>query len=120
MNKNEIYQKVDEIEKLASEVRREYYKRERDVPERLQHLGLDNFTGNAALYYFCWDIEHGDLDRAKTDLYDVIEYVEDFFKAVDAHKPIAICTWRGLDANIWPSLVRIRVLLQDLHTNIEK
>lgn len=120
MNKSEIFQKVDEIEKILSNVQREYFKHERHVPERLEQLGLDNFTGNASLYYFCWGIEHGELERANADLDEVIEYVEHCFKVVDAYKPIAICTWRGLDADIWPSLVKLRTMLQDLRTSIEK
>lgn len=120
MNKNEIFHKVDEIEKILSNVQREYYKHERYVPERLERLGLDNFTGNATLYYFCWGIEHGDIERAKKDLNEVIQYVEDCFKVVDAYKPVAICTWRGLDADIWPSLVKVRAMLSDLRMSIEK
>lgn len=120
MEKTEISHKVDEIEKIFSDIQREYYKHERYVAERLEHLGFDNFTGNASLYYFWWDIEHGDIDRAKSDLDEVCQYVDDCFKVVDAYKPIAICTWTGLDADIWPSLVKVRAMLKDLRTSIEK
>lgn len=120
MDKKEINNYVDKVETVLREVQREYYNNERYVPEHLEHLGLDNITGNASLYDFCYWIEQGNVEKAKGELDGIRVYLDECYKAVDAYRPVAICTWKGFDANVWPSLVEVRGLLQDLSLSIGK
>lgn len=64
---------LDLVEAKLCEIQQLYFKHERYCPERLQSLGLDNITGNASLYDFCYFAEKGEKQKAKESLNDVKE-----------------------------------------------
>lgn len=120
MNKELISQLAEKVEASLGEVQRKYFKLERYVPERLNHLGFDNITGNASLYDFFYFVETGDIPQAKREIDEVIKYIDTCVKAVEAHKPTwSICTWRGFDADVWVPLRDAIELLQEISLNIK-
>ncbi len=120
MNKELISRLAEKVEASLGEVQRKYFKQERNVPERLNHLGFDNITGNASLYDFFYFVETGDIPQAKRGIGEVIKYIDTCIKAVEAYKPTwAICTWRGFDADVWVPLRDAKELLQEISLNIK-
>ena len=109
---------INAVEQNLTEIQQLYFKHERYCPERLQSLGLDNIIGNASLYDFCYLAEKGEKQKAKESLNDVKEYIASVLKVVEAYKPLAICTWRGLDSDIWVPLREVaEALTQKLNSS---
>lgn len=105
MDIKSIEEIISRIESYLSEAQSIYFKNEKFIgiyqSDRLNNMGLDNCVGNADFYSFMRAIYDNDMEKAKKALDYSDRYVEDTFKKIDAYKPIPICTWTGVDADLW-------------------
>lgn len=114
---NTINAIVEEIEIYLSETQQIYFKWEKHISEykldSLNNMGFDNCVGNADFYTLMCEVYDGNKDKAKKAFEYSYKYIMDCFNRVEAYKPIAICTWKGVDADLWLPLHKAYILMEN-------
>lgn len=109
---------VEEIERHLSEATKMYFKHERYLDDfystRMDNMGADNFSGNADFYTLMGAIHFNEKKDAQKAFKCASDYLTECFNKVDAYKPCGgICSWTGINADLWLPLYQATSILNE-------